>query len=225
MQRLAASCAILIALAAVAPAPATAGALRVTPVRVDIAPDRQFCALTIANDGEGPVSVQVRGYGWSKDADGTDRLDPATGPRVNPSILTLARGASGLVRCSVAAPDNASREEAWRLIVEELPDLSEPLPAGGVRALLRLSIPVFRTPPAARPRLSWSWRDSGTLHLANSGNAHVQVLGLDADGGPLSTRAFYLLAGGEIDLPLAAHPRAITARTPEGTLAVAGTAP
>jgi fimbrial chaperone protein len=211
------------------PVAAHAGALRVTPVRVDIAPGHQFCALTVSNDGDAPVSVQVRGYGWAKDRNGTDQLDAATGPRVNPTILTLARGESGLVRCSVPPAADPAREDAWRLIVDELPTPAEPIPAGGVRALLRLSIPVFRTPAGAEPHLVWQRLPDGTLHLANTGRSHVQILGLTltTPGKPPVDRpkAFYLLAAGEIDLPGTAPADTITARTADGEIPVARAAP
>ena len=42
--------------------PAEAGAIRVTPVRVEVPAGRQFCALTVGNDADRPVTVQVRGF-------------------------------------------------------------------------------------------------------------------------------------------------------------------
>lgn len=199
-----------LSLSALPLAPLRASDLRVMPVRVEVAPEKRFCALTVSNDSPRPVSIQVRGFGWSMDTAGTERLDPETGPTINPAIFTLAKGQSQLVRCSLPANQGAS-EGSWRLILDELPtdDTAQP---GTIRSVLRISIPVFRTPAKARPTLDW--RLSGStpgdtrIILRNTGTRRIRIAALDAPGalqasGPAKLPAFgYLLAGGAWTLPL-----------------------
>lgn len=205
---------VLSALAALLAGHASAATIRVAPVRVDVAPGKQFCALTVGNDADRPVSVQVRGYAWSRDEAGNDALDPTAGPAVNPPIATIPAGGSRLIRCSLPAgrPGTApptTREEQWRLVVDELPS-NGPQVQGTVQTLLRLSIPVFRTPAHAAPRLTWSMtrttEGKPALRLVNAGNAHAKILSLQltaANGNRQTlTRTFYLLAGGALVLPL-----------------------
>jgi fimbrial chaperone protein len=218
---------------------AGAGALRVMPVRVEVAAGRQFCSLTLGNDSDHPVTVQVRGFGWSRDESGEDRLDPATGPLVNPAIATIPAGENRLVRCSLPATgqsaatgEAAGTEQQWRLIVDELPRPAAELAPGTVQTLLRLSVPVFRTPADARPALNWSIVRPATgeplLALANAGRRRAQVVKLVLhlkDGRELAVpRGFYLLAQGRLALPLPAEARdrvsAITAETDLGPLPV-----
>lgn len=212
--------------------PAEAGAIRVTPVRVEVPAGRQFCALTVGNDAERPVTVQVRGFAWIRDEAGTDTLDPVNAPVVNPAIVTIPKGESRLVRCSLPRDTaGGETEQQWRLIVDELPQPSSEIAPGSVQTLLRLSVPVFRTPEKAKPQLGWTIAGDRTpaLRITNTGTRRVQVVkvllhlrnGRDA---PLE-RGFYLLAKGAMVLPvepgIAQDIASVSAVTDIGTLDVA----
>jgi fimbrial chaperone protein len=215
--------------------PAMAGSLRVMPIRVEVAAGRQFCSLTIGNDADRPVTVQVRGFGWTRDETGADVLDPATGPVVNPAIATIAPGASRLVRCSLPASSQApgGTEEQWRLIVDELPSTAPDVAAGTIQTLLRLSIPVFRAAPGMEPRLGWLPAKTpaglNAMRLENSGTRHAQVMRLvlhEADGSIRKVgRGFYLLPSGALLLPVemtdGSAPVEVTAETDIGAFRVA----
>lgn len=232
MRRLALSNAAFLALALSAGATAHAGTLRVSPVRLDVQPDSQFCALTLTNDRDEPVAVQVRGFGWSQDQNGEQVLDADAGPVVNPEIFTLDAGQSRLVRCAVPAATDLAAEQAWRLIVDELPGEEENAP-GNVRTLLRLSLPVFRTPAGAGPDLEITplapTEDGQRFLLRNRGTAHVKLLdlrlpGMQPDG--RSEQAFYLLAGAQREITLPVAPgtalTGLSAGTVEGVLPIRG---
>ena len=211
---------------------ADAGSLRIMPIRVETAPDARFCSLTIANDEDQPVSVQVRGYGWSKDASGTDVLTEDSAFQVNPTILTLAAREQRLVRCGLPPlpGKGAQNEQTWRLLIDELPRPGPSL--GGIRTLLRISLPVFRAPADAQPDLVWSMREAVTggaaqpeLVIENHGSRHAQVLALEvisAQVGQTIAGSFYILAGGRavVALPggVGGAPSAVRANTPDGPL-------
>ncbi|KEQ52685.1 molecular chaperone [Sphingobium chlorophenolicum] len=215
-------CALLSATAT----PAEAAALRVLPVRIELAADKQFCALTVANDDAAATTIQIRGYGWRKDGEGNDRLDPDAGPAVNPSIVSIPAGETRLIRCSLPA-GGGGREESYRLVIDELP--TGPVAPGMLRTLLRISIPLFRAPAGAAPMLDWAMVKGGggqpRIAIANRGDRHVQVAGVSlypSGSGKAATleRGFYLLAGGRIELPLET-PAAIArveVQTTKGTL-------
>jgi P pilus assembly protein, chaperone PapD len=188
---------------------AIAGTLRVAPVRVEVAPNKQFCSLSLSNDGAEPATMQIRGYGWTRDRAGNDLLDQAGGPTVNPSIIAIPAGETRLVRCSLPNRPSAV-EESYRLIIDELPGI-DPAP-GTIRTLLRISIPVFRAPAGASPSIGWAVEPgregAGRLVISNRGNRHSQVLAIilhpkASKAEPVRlTRGFYLLPGGEAELPL-----------------------
>jgi fimbrial chaperone protein len=208
---------------------ATAATLRLAPVRIEVAPNKQFCSLSVSNDGKEPAIVQIRGYGWTKDKDGNDLLDHASGPAVNPSIVNIPAGETRLIRCSL--PNRAGPvEESYRLIIDELPG-ANPAP-GTVKTLLRISIPLFRAPAGAAPAPAWSMEKAGDgatwLVVANRGNRHAQVSALILHPhGPQTTpvrvaQAFYLLAGGQAKLLLPSPPpsgiAAVELETTQGRL-------
>lgn len=197
-------------------APLQASGLRVMPVRLDVAPDKRHCALTVANDTVHPVAIQIRGYGWSIGSDGAERLDPDSGPVINPAIFSIAKGQSQLVRCSLPAAQGRT-EGSWRLIIDELPNAAAAQP-GTIRAVLRISIPVFRTPIKTQPALDWQLVDQGPggkrMILRNTGSRHVRIAALDSrlapfKSGQAALPAFgYLLAGSAWTLPVPKPPAA-----------------
>lgn len=209
--------------------PAVAGTLRLAPVRVEVAPNKQFCSLSLSNDDKEPAIVQIRGYGWTKDKDGNDLLNQANGPAVNPSIVNIPTGETRLIRCSL--PGHAGPvEESYRLIIDELPS-ANPAP-GTVKTLLRISIPVFRAPLGATPVVSWSVENNSDgatrLVIANRGNRHAQISAVilhphAPQAAPVRlTQGFYLLAGGQFKLRLPSPPpggvAAVELETTQGRL-------
>lgn len=190
--------------------PAPAAKIGVVPIRIELASTANFCSLHVSNLGPDKVAVQVRGYAWSQRPDGSDQLDPAD-IRVNPAIMELAPGQKRLVRCSLP-PHAGPAESAYRLLVDELPQ-GNPAP-GTMQTVLRLSLPLFRKPKDASPRLHWRADPSGSIELLNTGQTHAIVGKLivsRADRQPETVeRGFYLLAGARRPVALATDTRAIT---------------
>lgn len=191
---------------------ALAGSLSVLPVRIEVAAGKQFCSLTIGNDGAEDVTVQVRGLRWYQRADGTDALDETQRIAINPSIVTIPAGTKKLVRCSLPAPAGPV-ENTYRLIVSELP--RSHTESGTLQALLQLSIPVFRSQSGASPLLHWSATDDGQVIVTNTGLRHARVARLvlrGAAGEPVEAASgFYLLAGASRVMPAAMPAAAVTA--------------
>ncbi|PNU01918.1 fimbrial biogenesis chaperone [Novosphingobium guangzhouense] len=210
-------------------APARAGSLSVMPVRVDVPSGRRFCSLTLGNDSDRPVTVQVRGFAWSRDEGGVDILTADEGFVVNPPIATIAPHGSRLVRCSLPADAGAHVEKQWRLIVDELPDPTQAQP-GVVQTLLRLSVPVFRGDADVAPQFTASLGGEG-LRLGNPGSGHAKVIALtlQGQGGTVTLdKPFYLLAGGAQVVPAERLPKGLSSihvRAEEGDYTVTVSAP
>lgn len=189
------------------PSAAFAASIAVMPVRVEVAPSKQFCSLSVSNEGAEEVTVQVRAYVWKQQPDGTDVLEHSASIAVNPSIATIPAGGKKLIRCSLPAKSGPN-ESTFRLLVNELPRSS--VQPGTLQTLLQLSIPVFQAPQNAQPALSWLVGDDGRLYLMNNGTRHARVNQyiVRRTGGEPSRidRGFYLLAGSRraIDLDASA---------------------
>ena len=135
-----ATCAL--ALAAAPQAMAGASRLQVGPTLIELANDRQAEALWLSNSGAQPLPVQVRVFRWLQDQDG-EHLEPTGDLIVSPAQTTIAPGQRQMVRILRRGPAQ-DREQAFRLIVDELPQLGTVAgPVNGLQFRLRYSVPAF----------------------------------------------------------------------------------
>ena len=188
--------------------PAAASTLRVSPVGLDLPTGQNTATLSLFNDDATPLNVQVRVFRW-RQVDGKDVLEPATGVVASPPIAKVAPGAARTIRVVRLESKLPDRQEAYRLIVDELPP---PLSEGGrqVTLLMRHSIPLFFAASADRAKVAWrlSQRPAGpTLTAVNSGGRHLRVSNLkvlDATGAVLVERkglVGYALPGSKMTWP------------------------
>jgi len=179
---------------------AWAGSFTVSPVRIELSPQRPLGSLTITNDGTEPVTIDAKAMAWTQQA-GEDRHEETRELIVTPPVFTLEPRASQVVRIGLRRPPDRERELAYRVFLTE----NAPPPTAtstGVAMTLRLSVPIFIRPVAPPvARLDWSASpgspDELKLQAVNVGNLHVQVadLRLLSDGqliGRISNPAYVL---------------------------------
>jgi fimbrial chaperone protein len=188
-------CAALLA-ATLTAAAAEAGSITVAPVRIEVKMPRRAASIEVQNTGEQPAQMQVERYRWVADRGGDDQLEATEDVIATPPIFTLAPGQKQIVRVLLFAAPDPSREASYRLILQETA-MNDP-PPNTVQALLRISMPVFVTPPGAKANVVWTMRRDGDrwwLSAENTGNAHAQISSArTAVGGELKVSG-YLLPG------------------------------
>jgi fimbrial chaperone protein len=175
-------------LLATLPVSAPAGTFTISPLRVDFGGAARTAALTVRNDETVPVVVQADALAWSQES-GEDDLAPSHDLLVSPAVFTLAPGGSQLVRVALRREADVSRELAYRLTLQEVPQAAGP-GFTGLQVALRLSVPVFVAPRApAEPQLAWSATRTATgavtVTVRNQGAAHARLQGFalkTADG-------------------------------------------
>jgi fimbrial chaperone protein len=188
-----------VALVAAVSASATLGiwsnaqAITISPVLVELSPDRRITSVTISNTADHPLSFQTQTLAWSQ-SEGADMYADSDELIVVPPIAEIGAGESQIFRVtSRAAP--APEERAYRLIFE---DVTETVPAaqsaGDTRIDIRVnhSLPVFitaRGKALATPRLGpcaglgpTSTAASRCVRLDNDGNHYVQIKSLTVAG-------------------------------------------
>ena len=181
-----------------------AGNLQVSPVNLDLPARHAATILTLRNNDDIPMNVQVRVFRWTQTG-GEDRLTPTDEVVASPPIAPLEPHSERLVRV-VRIARAVDAEQSYRLIVDELP----PPPDTGdhrVRLLMRHSIPLFFGAEAhGAAKISWATTSSDagiTLTAKNDGDRHIRISNLkllDSAGGVLATRAGllgYVLAGSQ----------------------------
>lgn len=214
--------ALLAGLAAVAGAPVMAASLQVAPILVELEDGENAEALWLSNAGETLIRAQVRVLAWSQ-ADDEDQLRSSRGLLASPPILEIPPGERQLVRIVRPDPGPVPAEQAYRLLVDELPDPEQEV-SSGLQFLLQYSIPVFVLPPGVAPRdmpgpkaptdasvLTATVTGAGnqsTLTVFNRGNQRVRLSALaSVDAGGTETMLVpglvgYVLAGQRMQWPL-----------------------
>ncbi|KQP18423.1 molecular chaperone [Pseudorhodoferax sp. Leaf267] len=192
-------------LAALALAGCTAGALAqsslmIWPLDPVIEDDQRASALWLENRGAQPVSLQVRVLAWNQDTR-EDGYAPQDNVVPSPPMAVIPPGQRQLVRLMNTRPAPAGTEQAYRVLVDELPNADPADGEGtrqgsamGIKLQIRYSVPLFVsgkghwTKPrpdrtrdaatAAQPALRWRTEraeDGNYLVVRNAGLAHARL--------------------------------------------------
>ncbi|QND52802.1 molecular chaperone [Phyllobacterium sp. 628] len=158
-----------------------AASLQVSPVTLDLTAPAQSATLNLRNMGDSPVNVQVRAYHWAQ-VGGEDQLIPAKDVVASPPAAKLQPGTTYTIRVVRMGPPVVKGEEAYRLMIDELPEVNLRRPANSINVDIRYSIPVFFTAAhGAGADVHWKVaRDSShlTVEGSNTGNRHAKIADL-----------------------------------------------
>lgn len=201
--------AILVAL--ILPAHTLAEGLRVTPVLIEVVAPGSASVMTLRNEGRTPMTVQARVYRWTQQG-GTERLERTTDVVVSPPAVQLAPGATQTVRVLRTARTAPRGEEAYRVVVNEVPDQSR-RQSGAVAFATELRIPAFFGAANLRmPEVAWTLQQSGNatwLTAVNRGDSRLRLSDLQlrgATGAKVTHPGLlgYVLGGTTMQWPVAA---------------------
>ena len=195
-----------------------ASGLQVAPIGLELTPSSQAQGLWLTNTGDRELRAQVRVFHWTQ-ADGKEDLAASQGLVASPPMLELASGARQLVRIiRTGGTSNGSNEDAFRVLVDELPQAT-PAQSSGLQYVLRYSIPVFvaGAPMAdadVAAALLWSLeRDAAgaMLVVRNTGTRHAQISDFELHGGADALQSGaglfgYVLPGATMRWPIKATP-------------------
>lgn len=157
-----------------------AATLQVYPVGIGFCAGETAQAVYVKNTGSDTIGAQIRVYAWHQQ-NNKDVLAETQDVLVSPPMATIPASREQLIRVILPAPVNGSTEQAYRLIVDELPGKSNLAEKDGVRFLLRYSIPVFVNCKHEQPdasALAFSVDSSvhpAMLKVRNNGDRHVKL--------------------------------------------------
>src|SRR6476620_1113416 len=189
-----------------AASPAGASQFTVNPTRVELSARVPSAVVSLRNDGQLPIRIQVKTHAWTQTLDGQMKLDATDDVVVFPALVTIAPGEERRLRIAVTSAP-AQVERTYRVFMEELPPAAGAAGETGVQVLTRVGIPVFQRAlaPSARAGLSDVGRSQPTLHfqINNIGNPpfvpdRFPLKALPAPGPLLTDKtpdAWYILAG------------------------------
>ena len=151
------------------------GQLQTRQTGVDLPAGVRAGRLVLANTGDAPIAAQIRVYAWRQDG-GEDVLEPSSALVVSPVIVEIPANGEQLVR--VVRPDGrvVAREQAYRVVVDELPGD----PAGDsstvqVQVRMRFLIPVFVRAADPAPAALACRLEPAALTCSNSGGRAAQL--------------------------------------------------
>ncbi len=168
-----------------------AASLQVAPVSVEVPAPGATATLKLRNEGNRPLDAQIRIFRWTQ-VDGADSLAPTDEVAASPPLASLRPNTDYVVRIVRTRKEPVDKEEAYRLLVDELP-----APAGAqstaVNIALRYSIPVFFTTPGTAPKLSFELQQHAnrpTIAVANAGDRRIRLAKLKFTDGKGGTANF-----------------------------------
>lgn len=156
---------------------AQATSLQVMPVLLDL---ENTGMLHLRNQGTKPVDAQVRVFRWVQ-KDGVETLEPTDAVAASPPLTTVQPGTDYAVRVVRETQAPAVGEEAYRLLIDELP-ASTGAPKNSVNLTVRSVIPVFFHSPEAKPaKVRWTISHQGgqvVLAGQNDGDQRLRIADL-----------------------------------------------
>src|SRR5271169_816467 len=120
----------------------------INPLQVSLEGSNRASEVVVRNDDSTPLRMQVQAMSWRQDAEGKDQYEVADDLLYFPRAMEIAPGESRIVRVGVKSVP-VSREEAYRLFIEELPPAAPPSPepqGASLRVFLRIGVAVFVAP-------------------------------------------------------------------------------
>jgi fimbrial chaperone protein len=177
----------------------------VAPIRVDLGLDARSGAVTVFNESDDRLQLQMKASEWTQDAEGKDRYGETGDILFFPRIMIFDKKEERILRVGIKGPPGA-KEKAYRLFLEEIPEPSKARGAS-VAVAIRFGLPVFVKPAKEAPggeigALSMS---AGVVSatVENRGNVHFTIQtvlfsGKSAGGEVIFAKevpGWYLLAG------------------------------
>ena len=192
---------------------ALAASVEVTPTTLTLSSTSPTELLTVRNLGLEDLRFEVNVSAWRQAPDGASVLTPNDDIIFFPQLMKVPAGASAKIRIGATDSPGAA-EKAYRLLLQELPQLTTPGDNLKIQVLTAQSIPIFVAPPEPRTsvQIDAFALTPGTIAftLSNTGTRHlladtIRVIGADASGAQVfaqTANSWYLLARGSRDYKL-----------------------
>jgi fimbrial chaperone protein len=187
----------------------TAGNFGVSPIRLDLDRNAKTGAVTVSNDDEGKLQLQMRAFEWTQDTNGQDRYVESADLIFVPKLMSLDKKEQRVIRTGTRVPAT-EREKTYRLFIEEIPEpRKDDQPGAHISVAIRFGVPVFVRPlqESVKGEIERAEFDGSNvkLRVRNNGNVHFVIGSVDVSAGSFlaETKGWYLLAGAARDYSVA----------------------
>lgn len=188
------------------PTVAFPGELGVVPVRLFFDRAVKSGVITLINEGDEKINVQMKAFEWTEDAEGKDQYNETNDIIFFPKIMSLEKKEERILRAGIKIPA-VRQEKTYRLFIEEIPTPRSAEEGAKVAITVRFGVPIFVKPLKEETkgeieRIELSKGVFNTL-LKNKGNVHfiinsIDLRGKNAKGEEIFSKelsGWYLLSG------------------------------
>jgi len=155
------------------------GPWQVSPAMITLSQEAKSSVITITNEGEEKIYLQVKAVEWSQDPEGKDVFRDTNDLIFFPRILVINKDEQKILRVGTKI-SVAPSEKSYRLFIEEIP---QPKKAGTeanqLTIAVRFGVPVFVKPLKEElgAELVTAQMTSGrvTATIKNTGNSHFKI--------------------------------------------------
>ena len=163
---------------------ALCGEFRVTPIRLEFDRANKSGVVTVVNEGEEKLSVQMKAFEWTQDAEGKDQYTETNDIIFFPRMMALGKNEERVIRAGIKIPAT-SREKTYRLFIEEIPS-PQKTEGANIAITIRFGVPIFAKPikEEFKGQIGTLGLSKGILnaHLLNKGNAHFIIHSVEIKG-------------------------------------------
>ena len=154
------------------------------PIRVYFDGSSKTNILSITNNSDENISVQLRAYAWSQNEKGENIYDLTKDIVFFPKIANIKKGEKKIVRLGTRVPQGR-QEKTYRLYIEEIPNPKKS-DNTAVNIVMKIGVPIFLAPVTVEPKglVEGMNLDEGSLHakLINAGNVHFIMRAINVSG-------------------------------------------
>lgn len=184
---------------------AFSGEWHVSPIKLVFEKQTRTSSVTVKNDGNENLNLQLNAYEWTQDAQGKDLYRETPDIIFFPKIMILKGKEKRVVRVGIKMPA-AKKEKTYRLFIEEIP---KPQKSKGARVsiAIRFGVPIFIKPlqEEVKGAIQSAVLEKGVLDIdvKNQGNVHYIINSIHIKGHSSSNQeifsrelsGWYLLSG------------------------------
>lgn len=192
-----------------------AGNFAVSPIRLDFDRATKTGVLTVTNDDDDKLQLQMKAFEWTQDADGKDKYEETDDLIFFPKIATVEKGEQRLLRTSYKIPAT-DRQKTYRLFIEEIPAPQKtPVKGAQIAVAVRFGVPIFLKPLKEEVKgevESVNYADGKlNVKIKNAGNTHFFINNIQLKSGEKiaeDQKGWYLLNGATRTYSFAMTPQA-----------------
>jgi fimbrial chaperone protein len=155
---------------------ACAASLQVAPILLEVTSPGAATTVTLRNTGASPIATQIRVFRWIQES-GRERFEPTADVVASPPAAELRPGQDYVVRVVRLTQNAVAGEEAYRLLIDELPEVSQR--PRTVNFVVRHALPLFFDAQRnSAPKAAWSVTQKGrdlSLTATNAGDRRVRL--------------------------------------------------